>query len=89
MHIYVYDTVPTLATMPTGSKIIKEVIVEQEAINMSPLENVEIIMRPKATSNTQILRCVDYMQQCGPLYPCCGDYTCTFILWKFGFICYD
>uniref|UniRef100_A0A7C8YX58 Uncharacterized protein n=1 Tax=Opuntia streptacantha TaxID=393608 RepID=A0A7C8YX58_OPUST len=80
------SSAPTLATMPIESNIIKEVIAEHEAMNI--LENVEIIMRPKVASNTQILRCVGYMEQCGPLYPCCGSNTCTFILSKVGFFCY-
>jgi len=82
----IHNVAPTLATMPIESNIIKEVIAEHEAMNI--LENVEIIMRPKVASNTQILRCVGYMEQCGPLYPCCGSNTCTFILSKVGFFCY-
>ena len=81
-----YILVQTLARMPIENSIIREVIVEQAAANISPLENVEIIMKPKA--NAQILRCVGYMEQCGPLYPCCGSNTCTFILAKVGFYCY-
>ena len=79
-------TVQTLARMPIENNIIREVIAEQDAMNISPLKNVEIIMRPKA--NTQILRCVGYMEQFGPPYPCCGSNTCTFILAKLGFYCY-
>ena len=67
---------PTFAKISIGSDIVREVIAEQE--KYSPLENVEIIMKPKVTSNNQALRCAGHLESCSLDIPCCDPYYCCF-----------